>query len=141
MYITRYNPFYEVRSFSPSIVDRVFGEQKEHKGADFRPLVSMRENDEAYFVDIDVPGVKKEDISIDVKDNVLTISGERSFKEEVKEEDFYKVETSYGSFSRSFTLPEKVDIDKIEARHEDGVLEVSIAKLPEVQTTKKITIN
>ncbi|KIM11903.1 MAG: heat-shock protein Hsp20 [Sulfuricurvum sp. PC08-66] len=131
MYITRTNPFY----FEPFI-----GASKESEIATFKPLVNTRETDKAFFIDVDVPGIKKEEISIDIKEGRLTISGERNFKEEVKEEDFYKVETRFGKFARTFSLPDKVDIEKIEAKYEHGVLEVVIPKLPDVDTTKKITV-
>lgn len=105
--------------------------------ADFKPAVNTREGSEAYHIDVDLPGVKKEDISINVEDNVLTISGKRETKSEVKEQDYYKVESSYGKFQRSFTLPEKVDIENIRAATEDGVLEVIIPKLQVIQNSVK----
>jgi HSP20 family protein len=108
---------------------------------DFKPKVNTIEGKGAYHIEVDLPGVKKEDISVNVEDNILTISGERKVKTEVKEEDYYKVESSYGSFSRSFTLPEKVDIENIHANSEDGVLEVVIPKLEVVENkSKKIDI-
>lgn len=108
---------------------------------DFKPAVNTREGSDAYHVDVDLPGVKKEDISIDVENNVLTISGKRETKSEVKEQDYYKIESSYGKFQRSFTLPEKVDVENIRAVTQDGVLEVVIPKLQIAQNpTKKIEI-
>ena len=108
---------------------------------DFTPSVNTREGEHAYHVEVDLPGVKKEDIDVDVKDNIVTISGERKTKKEVKEEDYYKVESAYGKFERSFSLPENVDIENIHAESEDGVLEVVIPKLQEVEKqSKKIEI-
>jgi HSP20 family protein len=108
---------------------------------DFKPNVNTIEGKNAYHIEVDLPGVKKEDIHVNIEDNVLTISGERKVKNEVKEEDYYKVESSYGSFSRSFTLPEKVDVENIHANSEDGVLEVVIPKLEVVENkAKKIEI-
>jgi len=108
---------------------------------DFKPAVNTREGSDAYHVDVDLPGVKKEDISIDVENNVLTISGKRETKSEVKEQDYYKIESSYGKFQRSFTLPEKVDVENIRAATQDGVLKVVIPKLQIAQNpTKKIEI-
>ena len=76
-----------------------------------------------------------------VEDNILTISGERKVKKEVKEEDYYKLESSFGSFSRSFTLPEKVDTENIHANTADGVLEVVIPKLETAESkAKKIEV-
>jgi HSP20 family protein len=103
--------------------------------------VSTREGEFAYHVEVDLPGVKKEDISIDVKENTLLISGERSFKEERAEKDYYKIESSYGKFQRSFALPESVDVENIEASCLEGVLEVVIPKLTiQANEAKKITI-
>lgn len=108
---------------------------------DFKPAVNTREGKDAYHIDVDLPGVKKEDISVDVENNMLTISGKRETKSEVKEEDYYRVESSYGKFERSFTLPEKVDTENIRAACEDGVLEVVIPKLQiEKSSAKKIKI-
>ncbi len=108
---------------------------------DFKPAVNTREGKDAYHVDVDLPGVKKEDIEINVENNVLTVSGKREAKSEVKEEDYYRVESSYGKFQRSFTLPEKVDTENIRAACEDGVLEVVIPKLQiEKNSAKKIEI-
>jgi HSP20 family protein len=104
---------------------------------DFNPTVNTREGENAYHVEVDLPGVKKDDINVDVKDNVVTISGERKTKKEVKEEDYYKVESAYGKFERSFTLPENVDVENIHAESQDGVLEVVIPKLGKVDKKPK----
>jgi HSP20 family protein len=102
--------------------------------------VNTREGEFAYHVDVDLPGVKKEDIKVDINKGILTINGERKLKEEVKEEDYYKVETYFGKFSRSFTLPDNADIENIEASSDNGVLEIVIPKLKEDHTKKSITI-
>jgi HSP20 family protein len=111
--------------------------------ADFIPAINTREGEFAYHVEVDLPGMKKEDITIQVEENTLIISGERKIKEEIKEENYYKVESSFGSFSRSFSLPDNIDIEKIHAQTKDGVLEVVVPKLElqEVEKAKKITIN
>ena len=108
---------------------------------DFIPAVNTRESEDAYTIELDVPGVSKEDIEITTEDNVLTISGERKQSREVKDEDYYKVESVYGTFSRSFTLPEKVDVENIHAESKNGVLEVVIPKLEDkAKQPKKIAI-
>lgn len=107
----------------------------------FSPSVNTREGEYAYHVEVDLPGVKKEDIHVDLKDNVLTISGERKNKKEIKEKDYYKKESFYGKFQRSFTLPENTDAENIEANSQDGVLEVVIPKIERSKKeTKKIKI-
>ena len=96
---------------------------------DFTPAVNTREGKEAYHIDVDLPGINKEDVEISVDKNILTISGKREVKEEVQEENYYRVESSYGTFSRSFTLPEKVDVENIRAASDNGVLEIIVPKL------------
>ena len=97
------------------------------------PAVDIRETDDAIVVHAEVPGIDKKDVKVDVKDGVLTISGERNYKKDVKEENVHRIERSYGSFSRSFSLPSHVDVGKVQARLEDGVLEV---RLPKTDTAK-----
>ena len=104
------------------------------------PTVNTREGEFAYHVDVDLPGVKKEDIKVDLNKGILTISGERKTKEEVKQEDYYKIETYFGKFSRSFTLPDNVDIENIEAKSDNGVLEIVIPKLKDDVSKKSIEI-
>ena len=118
MLITRYNPYNEAKkSFDlfNSLMQNFDVAREEGAIASFVPRVNTREGEDAYYVEIDLPGIKKEDIEITTEDNVLTISGERKMKDEVKEEDYYKVESAYGKFSRSFTLPEKADVENIHA--------------------------
>jgi len=140
MLMTPYNHFREIRE----IENRLFGNRAvtaaEENVATFTPKVNTREGEFAYHVDVDLPGVKKEDIKVDIKDNVLTISGERHFMEEVNEKHYYRVESSFGKFSRSFTLPENVDVENIEAKAENGVLEVVIPKLAEKVSVKSISV-
>jgi len=142
MLVTRFNPFKEMRDLEQRLFRYYPAAEAEENGISaFKPTVSTREGEFAYHVEVDLPGVKKEDISIDIKENTLVISGERSFKEERVEKDYYKVESSYGKFQRSFALPENVDVENIEAACTDGVLEVVLPKL-EIQTNeaRKITI-
>jgi HSP20 family protein len=133
MIATRYNPYNDLdikKGFEVlnSILNTIEGKTDESSIASFTPRVNTREADDAYYIELDLPGIKKDDIEITTEDNILTISGERKFKDEVKEEDYYKVESRYGKFSRSFTLPEDIDISGIQAKSEDGVLEVVIPK-------------
>lgn len=92
---------------------------------DFSPAVDIEEKDGKYLVSADLPGMKKEEIKIDLEDNVLTISGERS--NESKGEGKY-IERVYGKFLRSFTLPSQVEPDQIEAHFENGVLQITLPK-------------
>jgi len=138
-----YEPFNDIRkSFDlvNSIINSINEEQKPEETMDFRPRVNTRETDENYHLEVELPGVKKEDVNINIDGNVLSISGERNVREEVKDEDYHKIESRYGLFSRSFTLPEKVDTGKIEAGFENGILEISIPKLKVDTSSKKIEI-
>jgi len=144
MLVTKYNPYTESRrgfDLLNTLMQTLDPVREETAISAFVPRVNTREGEYAYHVELDLPGIKKEDIEITTEDNVLTISGERKMKEEVKEDDYYKVESTYGKFSRSFTLPEKIDVENIHAESKDGVLEVVIPKLKEEETKpKKIEI-
>ncbi len=147
MLVTRYNkPVYRDRRFD--IFNELLNTFNEAQTADepreimdFVPAVNTREASDAYYIEVDLPGVKKEDVDVSVDKNVLTISGKREVSNEIKEDDYYRVESAYGKFSRSFTLPENVDVEKIKASNEDGVLEIVIPKQEVIKdTTKKIEI-
>ena len=102
--------------------------------------INTREED-AYYIEVDLPGVDKKDIDIDIQDNTLVISGERKLKDESKDDEYYKIESVYGKFERRFTLPEDADVAKIDAKSVDGVLEVKIPKKKVVvEKPKKIKI-
>ena len=144
MLVTKYNAYTETRrgfDLLNTLMQTLDPVREETAISAFVPRVNTREGEYAYHVELDLPGIKKEDIDITTEDNVLTISGERKMKEEVKEDDYYKVESTYGKFSRSFTLPEKIDVENIHAESKDGVLEVVIPKLKEEEIKpKKIEI-
>jgi HSP20 family protein len=103
------------------------------------PAVDLLEREDSLVLRADLPGLKEDDVQIEVRDNVLTISGERRAEFEDSEQGYYRIERAFGSFSRSLTLPEGVDSDKIEANFENGVLEVKIPK-PEEVKPKRISI-
>ena len=136
MLLTKFDPFKQLKEIEKSL----YNQSKNEGVSAFVQVVNTREGEFAYHVDVDLPGVKKEDIRVDVNKGILTISGERKIKEEIKEEDYYKVETYFGKFSRSFTLPENTDIENIEASSDNGVLEVIIPKLKEDNNKKTITV-
>ena len=126
MLLTKFDPFKQLKEIEKNLYTQVGNNEGVTA---FVPTVNTREGEFAYHVDVDLPGVKKEDIKVDLNKGVLTISGERKTKEEVKQEDYYKIETYFGKFSRSFTLPDNVDIENIEAKSDNGVLEIVIPKL------------
>jgi HSP20 family protein len=104
------------------------------------PAIDVFEKEDKFVVKAELPGMKEEDIDVSVVGDTLTIRGERKTESEVNEEDYYRCERSYGSFSRSIALPSSVDARKIEADYEDGVLEVTLPKAPEVKA-KKVTVS
>jgi len=148
MLVTRYNPHTQMREFRRSfdilnsMLDDLNTQTTDNIKHAFSPAINTREGEDAYYVEVDLPGIKKEDINIQVEDNTLVISGERKIKEEIKEENYYKIESRYGSFSRSFSLPEEADIENIHAESKDGVLEIVVPKLEsaKIDKVKKISI-
>jgi len=104
------------------------------------PAIEVFDKEDKFVVKAEVPGMKEDDIDVSVVGDTLTIRGEKKAETEVKEEDYYCCERSYGSFSRSIALPSHVDANKIDADYENGVLEVSLPKKPEVKP-KKIAVS
>lgn len=94
----------------------------------FLPAVDIRETSEALSLYVELPGLTKEDVQITLENNVLTLSGERKFEKDTKEENYHRMERAYGTFTRSFTLPANVQTDKVDASFKDGVLTVSLPK-------------
>ncbi len=92
------------------------------------PSVDIRETGDALLVQAELPGIDKKDVKVEVREGVLTVSGERHYKKDVKEENVHRIERAYGSFTRSFSLPRNINGDKIEAHMKDGVLEVRLPK-------------
>jgi HSP20 family protein len=106
----------------------------------WNPAVDIVDNDTSIVIKAEIPGVDKKDLSVDVKDRVLTLRGERSADNEVKEDKYYRRERFYGHFERSFTLPADVDAEKIDATYTDGVLKIEVPK-PEGHKPKQISVN
>ena len=147
MNLVRWNPFGEMTAMQNRI-NRMFNEPYWPTGrmdddagmGMWNPVVDLYEKDDHFVIKAELPGVNKKDIAIDLKDRVLTLSGERSYENEVKEENYYRRERSYGKFQRAFTLPADVDSDKIKAEFNDGLLQIEVPK-PEEQKPKKVTIH
>ena len=99
----------------------------------FSPAVDVEENDSHYVISFDLPGVKKENVRIDIKDHLLTVSGERADQREEGKPSKRFVERFYGKFTRSFELPSDVDVDNIEADYKDGVLSIALPKSEKAQ--------
>ena len=120
--------------------DSDFARGGESGGRTWLPAVDIYENDDAFVATADLPGLKKEDIDVSLEDSVLTVSGERKFEASEGEGTFRRVERSYGTFRRSFTLPRGVDAAKVEAKFEDGVLTLTLPK-SEIAKGRKITVS
>jgi len=103
------------------------------RDSDFVPRVNISDSKDDLALTFELPGMKKEDIKVTVKDNVLSISGKRGFAEEEKDENYIRTEIGTGSFCCSFTLPDTVNSEKISADYKDGMLTVKLAKLEEVK--------
>jgi HSP20 family protein len=101
--------------------------------ADWAPVADICEDDKEITIKAELPGLKREDVKVTVEDGVLSISGERKTEKEEKNKKFHRVERSYGSFLRSFTLPEGADATKVNAEFSDGMLNVRLAKTPKAQ--------
>ena len=95
---------------------------------EWSPLVDIAEDDKEYLIKAELPEIKKEDVKLTVQDNVLAISGERKYEKEEKNKKYHRVERAYGSFLRSFTLPEDADGSKVAAEYKDGILTVHLPK-------------
>ena len=104
------------------------------------PAVDIYENNDSVVVKAELPGVEKDQISVEVKDGILSLRGERRFEKEVKEESYHRIERSYGSFQRSFSLPVSVDQEKVTAHFRNGVLEVTLPKKEQAKP-KQIQVN
>lgn len=100
------------------------------------PSVDVRETNDEFVFTAELPGLDKNDVSITLEDNVLTLAGERSFEDEEKKDEFHRIERSYGRFTRSFTLPHEVDADNVAANYSDGILTVSIPKAEKIKPRK-----
>jgi HSP20 family protein len=147
MTIVKWDPFRNVAALQDRI-NRIFDESFSRTDdldddismSAWKPLVDIYETDEAIILKAELPGIKKEDVSVEVKDNVLTLKGVRTEEKEIKEKNYYRKERAFGTFSRTFNLQHRIQPDKIKARFKDGVLKIEIPK-PEEEKPKQITVN
>jgi HSP20 family protein len=109
------------------------GEGEMWRAGSWSPPVDIYETDDALIVKAELPGFSKEDVNIEIRDNALLLSGSRKREAEVKEENYHRMERSYGGFQRSFLLPTTIDQEKVTASYKDGVLEL---RLPKVESAK-----
>ncbi len=145
--LTTWDPFKELNElenrlatmFGRAPVRKSGGKEEAMTVAEWAPLVDITEDEKEYLIKAELPEVKKDDVKVSVQDGILTISGERKSEKEEKNKKFHRVEWAYGSFSRSFTLPEDADADKVAGDFKDGVLKVHVPK-SEKAKPKKIEV-
>jgi HSP20 family protein len=145
MAIVRWNPMRDLMSMEREFnrifnsLDRKFGfgesdrENEEFENAVWMPLTDILEDDNRYYLNIDLPGIKKEDVKINYTNGQLSISGERKMESEEKNTKYHRAERSYGKYYRSFTLPQKIKENEIDAEFKDGQLKISIPKSEEAK--------
>lgn len=143
MAITRWDPFREVVSMQNRL-NSLFRDFNESESplttASFVPAVDIYEDAEKVVLKLEVPGIEEKDLDVRVENNTLTVKGERKFEKEEKQENFHRIERSYGSFYRAFTLPSTVDTENVQANYQAGVLKLELKKKAEAQP-KQIKVN
>ena len=147
MAMIRWEPARELQAIQQEM-NRLFGSAFETQGglangtagSRWIPPMDLVEDDDHFVVRADLPGVEEKDVSVELEDNVLTISGERRSDAEQRKEGYYRIERAHGAFTRSLTLPEGIDPEGIKASYGNGVLEVRIPK-PEERKPRKVAIN
>jgi HSP20 family protein len=146
MAIVRWEPFRDVfstqdrfnRLFNQTLT-QMFGEDEGKLGT-WSPAVDVFETDQNIVVKAELPGVDPKDVEIRVENNTLFLKGQRKFENEVKEENYHRIERSYGSFTRTFELPGSIDAEKVSAEYKSGVLTLTLPKREEAKP-KTIKIN
>ncbi len=142
MSIVRYSPNEFVPASFSSIVDRFFNDSIARSGGStFIPKVDVIENTDSFEIHFAAPGLSKEDFKIELNDNHLKVSGERKLSNDKKDKNYHSIETQYGSFTRSFNLPENVDGSKINAKYNNGILELTIPKDEKKVLKQTIKVN
>lgn len=138
MNLVTYDPFREMRSLQDE-VNRLFSSSVNRGGSNdimrgaWSPSVDILENKDSIVLEAELPGMSPEDVNISIENNVLTLQGERSFENKQDKDNYHRVERSYGSFTRSFTLPPTVSSEDVNAEFENGVLRLTLAKREEAK--------
>ena len=145
MVVTRWDPFRELTSLQ-NRVNSLFqdfgrtGQDELTTTGSFVPPVDVYEDEHKVILKLEIPGINQDDVDIRLENNTLTVRGERKFEKEEKEENFHRIERHYGSFARSFTLPNTLDPESVTANYENGVLKIELAKRAEAKP-KQIKVN
>jgi len=110
------------------IMDEFFNDALSTRQSSFAPSIDISETEKQYIIDVEIPGIDKKDIELNVDNNTLTISGERKFEKEEDGKQFHRVESHYGTFSRTFTLPDNANTESINATYNNGILNITVDK-------------
>jgi HSP20 family protein len=129
--ITRIDPFRELATLFQNFAEPTGKDQL--TAGNFVPPVDVYEDEQNLVLKLEIPGVEEKDLNVSVENNTLTIQGERKFEKEEKEENFHRIERRYGSFLRTFKLPNTVDAEKVDANYEKGILKITLAKRAEAK--------
>jgi HSP20 family protein len=142
MSIVRYDPFRDLRNLQEEVnrlfstnLTRSFGDEGIARGA-WNPSVDIYENKDQIVLEAELPGMNREDFDVSIENNVITVRGERRFEKKDESDSYHRVERSYGSFTRSFTLPQTVSADSAAAEYRNGVLRVTLPKREEVKARR-----
>jgi HSP20 family protein len=142
MSIVRYDPFRDLRSLQDEVnrlfstnLSRVFGDEGIARGA-WNPNVDIYESKDQIVIEAELPGMNREDFDLSFENNIITLRGERRFEKKDESDNYHRVERSYGSFTRSFTLPPTVTGEGITAEYRNGVLRVTLQKREEVKARR-----
>ena len=142
MSLVRWEPFRDLLSLQQRL-NRGFESARqtsEEQLGTWAPAVDIYETEKEIVLKADLPGLKLEDVDISLNNNVLSVRGERRFEKEVKDDNYHRVERAYGNFVRTFTLPNTVNVEQIEASYENGVLKIAMPKREEARP-KQIKVN
>jgi HSP20 family protein len=121
------------------IMDEFFNDAVATRRDTFVPSIDISETEKQFVIDVEVPGVDKKDIELSIENNTLTISGERKFEKKEDNKQYHRVESHYGTFSRTFSLPDNVNTESINASYNNGILSITVDK-SEQQMKKQIKI-
>lgn len=142
MTIVRYDPFRDLRTLQEEVnrlfstnLTRAFGDEGIGRGA-WAPSVDIYENKDQIVLEAELPGMKQEDFDLSIENNVITLRGERKFEKTEDTDNYHRVERSYGSFTRSFTLPQTVSVEGATAEYSNGVLRVTLPKREETKARR-----
>jgi HSP20 family protein len=142
MSIVRYDPFRDLRTLQEEVnrlfstnLTRAFGDEGIGRGA-WAPSVDIYENKDQIVLEAELPGMKQDDFDLSIENNVITLRGERKFEKTDEGDNYHRVERSYGSFTRSFTLPQTVSAEGATAEYNNGVLRVTLPKREETKARR-----